>query len=76
MGPWDPSQPVRVAISLNLPHRMVQMDGYGAGNDLGSFNLSILSMFMGFEVSRVPSKDFLFVCLELNQIGVATSFKR
>ena len=43
MGPWDPSQPVRVAISFNLPHGMVQMDGYGAGNDLGSFNLSILS---------------------------------
>ena len=43
MGPWDPSQPVRVAISFNLPHRFVQMDEYGAGNDLGSFNLSILS---------------------------------
>ena len=43
MGPWDPSQPVRVAISFNLPHRFVQMDEYGAGNDLGSFNLSVLS---------------------------------
>ena len=43
MGPWDPSKPVRVAISFNLPHRFVQMDEYGAGNDLGSFNLSVLS---------------------------------
>ena len=43
----DPSKPVRVAISFNLPHRMVQMDGYGAGNDLGSFNLSVRYFFFG-----------------------------
>jgi len=35
--PWDISHLVGVEFRFNLPHRMVQMVEYAAGNDPGRF---------------------------------------
>ena len=45
--PWDPSKPVRVAISWNLPHRMGNVDGYTLGNEVGTW-------YLRWEMSWVP----------------------
>ncbi len=36
--PWDISHLVGLEFRLNLPHRMVPMVEYAAGNDLGRFS--------------------------------------